>query len=130
MTGIHSWSAWVVICFAGGPLVMTCLHLMYSVRTYHRHLPAILAALENSRYIYTKGRALLKERWLGAYGQMAILSGMILMPKPLIRVGDLDARDVERFPRYLKRVLVIDAALRFFCLAWIVLVYALIKLDE
>lgn len=130
MTGIHSWPAWWVIAFASGPMLMTCLHFLYSVHTYHRHLPAILDALRSSRYVYTKGRALRNQRWLGAYGAMAKLSGMVLIPKPLIRVADLDSGDIESFPPYLKRVLLIDATLRFACLAWFVLVYVLINMDK
>lgn len=110
MTSIDDWPLWIAIFVSGGPILLGFIGLAFSLYLTHRHLDAIKEALKNSRYIYIGGDSLGKRGVLWSLLEMSKIAGMITMPKVHLRLGDLDPVDLENFPRYLKRLLIIVTA--------------------
>ncbi len=52
------------------------------------------------------------------------------MLKPSIRIGELSKNDLENFPRQLRRMLVIDAAMIVLSLVGILVVSAFLKIKS
>ncbi len=127
MTSIDSWSPWLAIIFIGTPTLLAAAGLAVSLYLTHCHLDAMKEALKNSRYIYIWGDSLGKRGLIWSLLEMGKIAGMILMPKAYIRLGDLDPVDVESFPPYLKRLLVITTAMIVTSLIWIVVVAVLLE---
>lgn len=128
MTSIDSWSPWVAIIFIGVPTLLATAGLAFSLYLTHRHLDAMKKALKNSRYIYIWGDSLGKRGVIWSLLEMSKIAGMITMPKAYIRLGDLDPVDLENFPPYLKRLLVIVTAMIFTSVIWLVVAAVLLKL--
>ncbi|PHN23543.1 hypothetical protein [Pseudomonas sp. ICMP 460] len=110
MTSIDDWPLWIAIFVSGGPILLGFIGLAFSLYLTHRHLDAMKEALKNSRYIYIWGDSLGKRGVLWSLLEMSKIAGMITMPKVHLRLGDLDPVDLENFPRYLKRLLIIVTA--------------------
>ncbi|WP_421555271.1 hypothetical protein [Pseudomonas kitaguniensis] len=128
MTSIDSWSPWIAIIFIGAPTLLPTAGLAFSLYLTHRHLDAMKKALKNSRYIYIWGDSLGKRGVIWSLLEMSKIAGMITMPKAYIRLGDLDPVDLENFPPYLKRLLVIVTAMIFTSVIWLVVAAVLLKL--
>jgi len=92
-----------------------------------RHLDAMMEALKNSRYIYIWGKGLRKQGWFGCIMLVAKISGMVMMPKASIRIGELDPVDIANFPPHLKRLLKIKAVMLVSSAIWLVLAFVLAK---
>jgi hypothetical protein len=105
------WRSWPGLAFLLGPFAIICIGIIYNLHLIYRHLDAMLEALNNSRHTYTWAPALRAQGWIGSMLLIAKISGMILMPKASIKMGDLDARDLENFPPHLKRKLKIVTTL-------------------
>lgn len=127
MTSIDSWNPWVAIFVTGGPILLGAAGVAFSLYLTHRHLSAMKEALRNSRYIYIWGDSLGKRGLIWSLLEMAKIAGMITMPKAYIRLGDLNPVDLENFPAYLKRLLVIDTAMIFTSLIWAIVAALLVK---
>lgn len=59
--------------------------------------------------------------------EIAKIAGMVTWSKTYIRIGDVNAADLESFPPYLKRLLIIDTAMKVIGFTWLVIVAVLLK---
>lgn len=128
MTGIDTWSPWIAILVTGGPIILGIVSTAYTLYLSHRHLDAMKEALKNSRYIYLWGPSLGRRGVIWSLLEIAKIAGMVTWSKAYIRIGDVNPVDLENFPPYLKRLLVIDAALKVVGFSWIIVVGVLLKL--
>lgn len=55
MTSIDTWSPWIAIIVAGGPILLGAVNTAYCLYLSHRHLDAMMESLKNSRFIYIWG---------------------------------------------------------------------------
>lgn len=129
MTSDEFWKSWLAFWIvAGGPGLLALVGLSFSLYLTRRHLDAMKEALKNSRYVYIWGDSLGKRGVIWSLLEMSKIAGMITMPKAYIRLGDLDPVDLENFPPYLKRLLVIVTAMIFTPVIWMVVVAVVLKL--
>ncbi|WP_339438003.1 MULTISPECIES: hypothetical protein [unclassified Pseudomonas] len=128
MTSIDTWSPWIAILVTGGPIILGVLSTAYTLYLSHRHLDAMKEALKNSRYIYLWGPSLGRRGVIWSLLEIAKIAGMVTWSKAYIRIGDVNPVDLENFPPYLKRLLVIDAAMKIVGFSWIIVVGILLKL--
>lgn len=127
MTTEEFWNSWLAIWFLAGPLLLEIVSIGYSLHLSHRHLSAMKDALKNSRYIYLWGPSLGKRGLIWSLLEMAKITGMIMMPRTYIRIGDLNAADHENFPPYLKRLLKIHLAMIIVTGVWLAIIFVLLK---
>ena len=127
MTNIDTWPPWVAIIFAGGPFVLELVSIAYSLFLSHRHLDAIKEALKNSRYIYLWGPSLGRRGLIWSLLEMSKIAGMVVWPRASIIMGEVDPVDIEKFPPYLKRLLVIDLAMMIVACIWMGVVVVLLR---
>lgn len=128
MTSQDFWTSWSAIWLLASPFLLAIAGLTYSLYLSHRHLDTIKEALKNSRYIYLWGPSLGKRGLIWSLLEMAKITGMIMMPRVYIRLGDLDPVDLQYFPPYLKRLLKIDFALMVSSGVWLAIVSVLSEL--
>ena len=127
MTSIDTWSPWIVIFFIGTPGLLAVAGLAFSLYLTHRHLDAIKEELKNSRYIYIWGPSLGKRGVIWSLLEMAKITQMIIMPRSSLIIGELDPGDLEKFPPYLRRLLIIDMTIMITSVAWMAVAALLIK---
>ncbi|WP_426211912.1 hypothetical protein [Pseudomonas sp. TWR2-1-1] len=127
MTSIDTWSPWIVIFFIGTPALLSAAGLAFSLYLTHRHLDAIKEALKNSRYIYLWGPSLGKRGVIWSLLEMSKITQMIIFPGSSLHIGELDPGDLEKFPPYLRRLLLIGMTMIFTSLAWMAVAVLLIK---
>lgn len=127
MTSIDTWPPWVAIIVAGGWSLLVSAGLAFSLYLSRRHLDAIKEALKNSRYIYIWGDSLGRRGLIWSLLEMAKITGMIMMPKAYIRLGDLDPVDLKNFPSHLKRLLKIDFSIMIAAGIWLAIVSVLLE---
>ena len=127
MTSIDTWSPWIVIFFIGTPGLLAVAGLAFSLYLTHRHLDAIKEELKNSRYIYIWGPSLGKRGVIWSLLEMAKITQMIIMPRSSLIIGELDPGDLEKFPPYLRRLLIIDMTIMITSAAWMAVAALLIK---
>lgn len=127
MTTEEFWKSWLAFGIVTGPILLGAVGLAFSLYLTQRHLDAMKEALKNSRYIYLWGDSLGKRGLIWSLLEMGKIAGMITMPKIYIRLGDLDPVDLESFPPYLKRLLIIATAMIVIPFAWMVAVAILLK---
>jgi hypothetical protein len=127
MTSIDTWPTWISIIVTGGPILLSVIGIIYSLYMTHRHLHAIKEALKNSRYIYLWGDSLGKRGVIWSLLEMSKIAGMVVWPRASIILGDVCPDDLERFPCYLKRHLVILTTMAFTALAWGIVAALLVK---
>lgn len=130
MTGINAWPAWIALIFAAAPILLAFVSMAYGRYLYCCHLPALMEAMKNSRYVYIGGRSLQKQGWYGSGMVIATFTGMIMFPKSAIQMGNLNPMDLENFPPYLKRRLLTHGAMNLVSLVWAGILYFLIDLDK
>ncbi|AIG03263.1 Uncharacterised protein [Pseudomonas fluorescens] len=111
MSSIDTWPLWVAIVVSGSPGLLALVSMVFSLYLTHCHLDALKEALRNSRYIYAWGPSLGKRGVIWSLLEMAKICGMVVWPKAYIRMGDVNPADLENFPPYLKRLLIIDVTL-------------------
>ncbi|NWB91361.1 hypothetical protein [Pseudomonas agarici] len=127
MTSIDTWPSWIAIIVTGGPGLLGLASIAFSLYLSRRHLDAIKEALKNSRYIYIWGPRLGNRGLIWSLLEIAKITGMIMMPRASLRIGELDPVDLENFPSHLKRLLKIDFAIMMGSGIWMVIVYVLLK---
>mgnify|MGYP003601437056 FL=1 len=127
MTSIDTWSPWIVIFFIGTPALLSAAGLAFSLYLTHRHLDAIKEALKNSRYIYLWGPSLGKRGVIWSLLEMSKITQMIIFPRSSLIIGELDPGDLEKFPPYLRRLLIIDMTIMITSAAWMAVAALLIK---
>lgn len=110
--------SWLSFWLVSGPLWLAFMNMAFSLHIYHRYLDALMDALKNSRYIQDAERELRNQGWRSAIQVVAKITGMILLPRASIRIGELDAADLQNFPPHLRRLLIIDAVMLLTCLVW------------
>ncbi|MCY1311187.1 hypothetical protein D3C84_691250 [compost metagenome] len=123
---ISNWPLWAVLVFDGGPILLGFLSVAYALYL-GRHLDAMMGALKNSRYIYIWAPGLRNRGWFGCLLLVAKITGMVMMPKTSIRIGDLDPNDFANFPLHLKRLLQLDAVMMASAAVWLIISYVLAK---
>ena len=128
MTTEEFWRSWLAFWIvAGGPGLLTVAGLAFSLYLTHRHLDAIKEALKNSRYIYLWGPSLGKRGVIWSLLEMSKITQMIIMPRSSLIIGELDPGDLEKFPPYLRRLLIIDMTIMITSVAWMAVAALLIK---
>jgi hypothetical protein len=110
MTSIDTWSPWIAIIVAGGPILLGAVNTAYCLYLSRRHLDAMMEALKNSRFIFIWGPGWRSQGWFGGCVLVTTIAGMVVWPKAYIRYGKVAAEDIENFPPLLKRLLVIYVA--------------------
>ncbi|WLH69822.1 hypothetical protein [Pseudomonas sp. FP2309] len=126
MSSIDTWSPWVAILVTGAPGLLGLMNIAYSLYLSSRQLDAMKNALKNSRYIYLWGPSLGKRGLILSLLEIAKITGMIMMPKAYIRLGDLNPVDLENFPAGLKQLLKINFLILTIGCAWLVVVCLLL----
>lgn len=127
MTNIDSWPIWAAIFFSGGPILLGGSGIVYSLYLRRYHLEDIKRALVNSRYIYLWGPSLGRRGLIWSLLEMSKIAGMVVLPRASIIMGEVDPVDVEKFPPYLKRLLVIDLAIMIVACVWMGIVVMLLR---
>ncbi|MEB2519510.1 hypothetical protein SOP85_29415 [Pseudomonas sp. YuFO20] len=125
---MSSWPAWAVLIVNGGPILLGFMSFAYALYL-RRHLDAMMEALKNSRCINIWGPGLRNQGWFGGFLLVTKITGVVIMPKASIRIGELDPVDIENFPPYLKRLLQIDAVILVGGAVWLVIACFLVKFD-
>jgi hypothetical protein len=59
--------------------------------------------------------------------EIAKIGGMVVWPRAYIRLGDVNPADLENFPPYLKRLLIIDMTIMIISCTWIVVAVVLVE---
>jgi hypothetical protein len=98
---------------------------LFGLYLSHRHLDAIKEALKNSRYIYLWGPSLGRRGLVWSLLEIGKIAGMVLWPRASVNIGEVDPVDIENFPRYLKRLLLIEMTIICIGLAWMAVVAVL-----
>lgn len=111
---------WASLAYNIGPFVLAFAGILYNLYLRYFCLDKILEALSNSRYSYTWAPALRRQGWLGCMLLTAHLSGMILIPGPALRSGELSAIDLKAFPPHLKLKIKIVASLMIGGFIWLI----------
>ena len=127
MTNIDTWPPWVAIIFAGGPILLAAAGLAFSLYLTHCHQEAMKEALKNSRYMYIWGTSLGRRGLIWSLLEMSKIAGMVVWPRASIIMGEVDPVDIEKFPPYLKRLLVIDLAIMIVACIWMGVVVVLLR---
>ena len=127
MTAEEFWKSWLAFWFLAGPGLLAAAGLAFSLYLTHRHLDAIKEALKNSRYIYLWGPSLGKRGVIWSLLEMSKITQMIIMPRSSLIIGELDPGDLEKFPPYLRRLLIIDMTIMITSVAWMAVAALLIK---
>ncbi|MCK6189632.1 hypothetical protein [Pseudomonas sp. EYE_354] len=120
MTNIDSWNPWVAIGFLSTPFLLAVTAIAYSVYLSRCQLDAIKEALKNSRYIYIWGNSLGKRGLIWSVFEISKIAGMVVWPRASIIIGEVNPADLEKFPPYLKRYLIVNMTLMITSLAWII----------
>ena len=127
MTAEEFWRSWLLFWLLAGPLLLAAVNFAYSLYLSRRHLGAIKEALKNSRYIYLWGPSLGKRGVIWSLLEMSKITQMIIMPRSSLIIGELDPGDLEKFPPYLRRLLIIDMTIMITSVAWMAVAALLIK---
>jgi len=127
MTIIDSWPLWFAIFFLGAPLLIGVAGIAHSLHLSHRHLDAIKEALKNSHYVYIWGPSLGRRGFIWSILEISKITGMIVWPKPFIRIGELDPLDFKNFPPHLKWCLIANLTMINIPLAWMIAIAFLLK---
>lgn len=127
MTIEEFWKSWLAFGIVTGPGLLSVAGIAYSLYLSHRHLNAIKEALKNSRYIYIWGDSLGKRGLIWSLLEISKIAGMVMWPRASLIIGELDPIDLENFPPYLKRHLIVNMTLFFTSLTWGIVVALLVK---
>ena len=127
MTAEEFWRSWLLFWLLAGPLLLAAVNFAYSLYLSRRHLGAIKEALKNSRYIYLWGPSLGKRGVIWSLLEMSKITQMIIFPRSSLIIGELDPGDLEKFPPYLRRLLIIDMTIMITSVAWMAVAALLIK---
>ncbi len=115
------WTSWLAFAvFAAIPLLLGVVSIAFSLYLSRRHLEALKEALKNSRYIYVWGPSLGKRGLIWSLLEIAKIAGMVTWSNAYIRMEDVNPVDLKNFPPYLKRLLIIDAAMKIFGFSWMI----------
>ncbi|XXE00495.1 hypothetical protein J3P88_28870 [Pseudomonas sp. Z3-6] len=121
------WKSWLAFWLMAGPTLLSFVGAVFSLYLSHRHLDAMKEALKNSRYIYLWGPNLGRRGLIWSFLEIGKIAGMVLWPGVSIRIGEVDPVDIENFPRYLKRLLLIEMTIIIVALIWMALAAVLIQ---
>jgi hypothetical protein len=122
---LHPWLGLFVVGF---PFVLAVMSFTFSVYISRRHLDAMVAALKGSRHIATGAAGLLPNGLFGRFLLIARISGAVTWPRGLILLGEMDAREVQAFPRHLKSMINLKLLLSVGALLWGSIVAVLLKM--
>ncbi|AMS21461.1 hypothetical protein AYK59_15475 [Pseudomonas synxantha] len=122
------WRSWLGICLVAGPFLLGLTSVVYSLYLSRRHLDSIKAALKNSRYVYLWGPSLGTRGLVWSLLEIAKITGMVMMPRAYIRLGDLDPVDLKDFPQDLKLLLKIDFVMLTSGVVWLAIISVLQEL--
>lgn len=123
------WKSWLAIWIVAGPILLSFVSIVYSLYLSRRHLDAMMEALKNSHYIHLWGPSLRNQGWIGSGLLIAKITGMVMMPRTHIRIGELNPTDFENFPTHLKRLLKIDFAILIAAAVWMLIVSVLLEFE-
>lgn len=125
------WKTWWGFGFMVTPLIVGLLGVAIDIHIARsRHFAVMLDSLQRSQGL---------QRWLSIWGStdtlyrtlvVSSVSGGLLFPKYSIKKGLLDAKDIERFPTYLKRRMNIASCLAFIGFTCGTLVALLLKITK
>jgi hypothetical protein len=126
---ISGWPVWGLLILNGGPILLSFVGAVFGLYLSQRHLDAIKEALKNSHYIYLWGPSLGRRGVVWSLLEIGKIAGMVLWPRASIAIGEVDPVDIENFPRYLKRLLLIEMTIIYIGLAWMAVVAVLIQFE-
>ena len=127
MTSIDTWSPWIALIVAGGPILVGIVNIAYGLYLSHRYLDAMMESLKNSRFIFIWGPGWRSQGWIGGFVLVSTIAGMVVWPKEYIRYDKVDAEDIENVPPRLKRLLVIYGVGVIVTLTGMSITYLLVK---
>ena len=127
MTSIDTWSPWIAVTVAGGPILLAAMNIAYCLYLSRRHLDAMMEAMKNSRYMYIWGTAWRRQGWFGGFVLINKIAGMVVWPKTYIRYGEVAYMDIENFPPHLKRLLTVYVVILLVSLSWMAVAGMLLK---
>lgn len=127
MINIDTWSPWVAILFLGAPGLLAVAGIAYSLYLSHRHLEAIKEALKSSQYICLWGPSLGKRGFIWSLLEISKIAGMVVWPRASIIIGEINPTDLENFPPYLKRHLIVNMTLMLTAFIWMIAAVILLK---
>ncbi|XXE00282.1 hypothetical protein J3P88_27740 [Pseudomonas sp. Z3-6] len=127
MIAAEFWKSWLAFWIVISPFLLAFVGIIFSLYLSHRHLDAMMEALKNSRYIYLWGPAWRGRGWFGGCVLIISIAGMVVWPRAYIRIGDVDPADIESFPPYLKRLLIVKVTVTIISFTGMAVVALLIK---
>ncbi|MBA1380968.1 hypothetical protein [Pseudomonas brassicacearum] len=127
MSSIDAWPPWAAIIATGGWGLLGIVSIAYSFYLKCRYLDAMMNALKNSRYIYLWGPAWRGRGWFGGCVLIISIAGMVVWPRAYIRMGDVSPADIENFPPYLKRLLMIKVTMTIISFTGMIVAALLVK---
>lgn len=128
MTDYHFAKPWLIIIFAGGPLIMgiaLILHMIYMTR----HLPTMLKAMKNSSAIASLYKVYSYTGPIGKLMLIGQIAGLVVRPKIGIKGGFISREDIENFPPKLMRMLKTNLTIMNIATIWGLAFYAALKLE-
>lgn len=127
MTMEEFWKSWLAFGIVIGPSLLAIVSVAYSMYLSHCHLDAMKEALRNSRYIYLWGPSLGRRGVIWSLLEIAKISGMVVWSRAYIHAGEVNPVDLDKFPPHLKRLLIIDVAMKVISFTGMAVVAVLLK---
>jgi hypothetical protein len=121
------WKSWLAFGIVIGPSLLAIVSVAYSMYLSHCHLDAMKEALRNSRYIYLWGPSLGRRGVIWSLLEIAKISGMVVWSRAYIHAGEVNPVDLDKFPPHLKRLLIIDVAMKVISFTGMAVVAVLLK---
>ena len=121
------WKSWLAFGIVIGRSLLAIVSVAYSMYLSHCHLDAMKEALRNSRYIYLWGPSLGRRGVIWSLLEIAKISGMVVWSRAYIHVGEVNPVDLDKFPPHLKRLLIIDVAMKVISFTGMAVVAVLLK---
>ena len=125
-----TWPLDLQIAFLLAPFVISLSGVAIGVYIANsRHFENMLSALPNSSWLRYQ-RSILGTTSFGSRCYLvSAIGGALFFSKFNVRKGVLDAEDVRKFPRNLRRLLIVTTWLVFVGMAWLLLLIAILKLS-
>lgn len=131
MIDFDSWPQLVRIAFLAGPFLVGLPGVamsLYIASTREFHI--MLSAIQSSPWFEQQKRGWgiggLKSRWM----LVCFVCGLLLLPGPHIRRGELDINELRNFPRGLKRRMLGSVWLTIIGFTWMLVAFVLIRLSQ
>ncbi|WP_256675800.1 hypothetical protein [Pseudomonas sp. R5(2019)] len=88
-----------------------------------------MKALKNSRYIARAGLIMQHHGLSRRLLLVTKLAGLVMVPGPGIRRGEIDPDDIKNFPPHLKRLLKVKSAILIVGVFWMAAIYVFLEIE-